>query len=194
MAEEIDLQLNEEESESPEALITLPDGRELYEHFHFTADRGQKPLRIDKYLVTRMERTSRNRIQQAADAGCIIVNGRAVKSSYQVKPDDEISICMDRPRYDFEIVPEDIPLDVVYEDASVLVGEPSAEEITTELQLTGRRLAYTLAIPKGDAHDWNDVQVAFFGQHFRTCGGVVQGIERMIPLCWNKKVQVVRDE
>ena len=121
MAEEIDLQLNEEESESPEALITLPDGRELYEHFHFTADRGQKPLRIDKYLVTRMERTSRNRIQQAADAGCIIVNGRAVKSSYQVKPDDEISICMDRPRYDFEIVPEDIPLDVVYEDASVLV-------------------------------------------------------------------------
>ena len=60
--------------------------------------------------------------------------------------------------------------------------------------LTGRRLAYTLAIPKGDAHDWNDVQVAFFGQHFRTCGGVVQGIERMIPLCWNKKVQVVRDE
>ena len=44
------------------------------------------------------------------------------------------------------------------------------------------------------AHDWNDVQVEFFGQHFRTCGGVVQGIERMIPLCWNKKVQVVRDE
>ena len=77
---------------------------------------------------------------------------------------------------------------------NVLVGQPTAEEITTELQLTGRRLAYTLAIPKGDAHDWNDVQVEFFGQHFRTCGGVVQGIERMIPLCWNKKVQVVRDE
>ena len=77
---------------------------------------------------------------------------------------------------------------------NVLVGEPSAEEITTELQLTGRRLAYTLAIPKGDAHDWNDVQVEFFGQRFRTCGGVVQGIERMIPLRWNKKVQVVRDE
>ena len=87
----------------------------------------------------------------------------------------------------------------VYEETpvtvhNVLVGEPSAEEITTELQLTGRRLAYTLAIPKGDAHDWNDVQVEFFGQRFRTCGGVVQGIERMIPLRWNKKVQVVRDE
>lgn len=77
---------------------------------------------------------------------------------------------------------------------NVLVGEPSSEAVVTELQLTGRRIAYTLAIPKGDAHDWNDVQVEFFGQRFRTCGGVVQGIERMIPLCWNKKVQVVRDE
>lgn len=75
---------------------------------------------------------------------------------------------------------------------NVLVGEPSAEEITTELQLTGRRLAYTLAIPKGDAHSWEDAKVEFFGQTFRTCGGVVQGIESMIPLCWNKKVQVVR--
>ena len=76
----------------------------------------------------------------------------------------------------------------------MLFRSPSAEEITTELQLTGRRLAYTLAIPKGDAHDWNDVRVEFFGQSFRTCGGAVQGIERMIPLCWNKKVQVVRYE
>lgn len=77
---------------------------------------------------------------------------------------------------------------------NVLVGEPSSEAVVTELQLTGRRIAYTLALPKGDAHDWNDVQVEFFGQHFRTCGGVVQGIERMIPLCWNKKVQVERIE
>lgn len=86
----------EGEEEAPDTLITLPDGRELYEHFHFTADKGQKPLRIDKYLVTRMERTSRNRIQQAADAGCILVNGRPAKSSYQVKPADEISIVMDK--------------------------------------------------------------------------------------------------
>ena len=83
----------------------------------------------------------------------------------------------------------------IYEESpvtvhNVLVGQPTAEEITTELQLTGRRLAYTLAIPKGDAHDSNVVQVDFFGERFRTCGGVVQGIERMIPLCWNKKVQV----
>lgn len=104
-----------------ENLISLSDGRELYEHFRFIADKGQKPLRVDKFLVTRMERTSRNRIQQAADAHCIIVNGKAVKSSYQVKPEDVVSIVMDRPRYDFEILPEDIPLDVVYEDDWVMV-------------------------------------------------------------------------
>ena len=89
--------------------------------------------------------------------------------------------------------------DPIYEETpvtvhNVLVGEPSAEEITTELQLTGRRLAYTLAIPKGDTHDWADAKVEFFGQTFRTCGGDVQGIESMIPLRWNKKVQVVQYE
>ncbi len=103
------------------ALVTLPDGRELYEHFRFVADKGQALLRVDKFLVARMEKTSRNRIQQAADAGCIIVNGKAVKSNYKVKPADVVSIVMDRPRYELEIIPEDIPLDIVYEDADVLV-------------------------------------------------------------------------
>ena len=77
---------------------------------------------------------------------------------------------------------------------NVLVGEPSSEAVVTELQLTGRRIAYTLALPKGDAHDWNNVRVAFWGQTFRTVGGAVQGIGSMVPLAWNKKVQVVRDE
>ena len=77
---------------------------------------------------------------------------------------------------------------------NVLVGEPATEDIVNDLQLYGRRLAYTLAIPKGDAHSWEDAKVEFFGQAFRTCGGVAQGIESMIPLCWNKKVQVVRFE
>ena len=89
--------------------------------------------------------------------------------------------------------------DPIYEETpvtvhNVLVGQPTAEEITTELQLTGRRIAYTLAIPKGDTHNWDNVRVAFFGQTFRTCGGAVQGIEAMIPLRWNKKVQVERYE
>lgn len=97
------------------------EGNEMYEHFRFVAEKGQKLLRVDKFLVDHLERTSRNRIQQAADAGCIIVNGKPVKSSYKVKPDDVISIVMDRPRYEFEIIAEDIPLDIVYEDKSVLV-------------------------------------------------------------------------
>lgn len=97
------------------------NGRELYEHFRFVADKGQQLLRVDKFLTDRLERTSRNRVQQAADAGCVIVNGTAVKSSYKVKPDDVVSVVMDRPRYDFEIVAEDMPLDIVYEDEWVLV-------------------------------------------------------------------------
>lgn len=97
------------------------DGRELFEHFRYQADKGQQLLRVDKFLVERMQRTSRNRIQQAADAGCILVNGKAVKSSYKVKPLDTVSIVMDRPRYESEIIAEDIPLDIVYEDADLLV-------------------------------------------------------------------------
>lgn len=104
-----------------EPLLTDEDGRELYEHFRFTADAGQTLLRVDKFLVARIERTSRNRIQQAADAGCIIVGGKAVKSSYKVKPGDTVSVVMDRPRYDFEVIAEDIPLDIVYEDDAVMV-------------------------------------------------------------------------
>lgn len=97
------------------------DGREMYEHFRFIADKGQEMKRVDKFLVDRMQKTSRNRIQQAAEADCIIVNGRPVKSSYKVKPGDVVSIVMDRPRYELEIIPEDIPLDIVYEDEDLLV-------------------------------------------------------------------------
>ena len=112
---------SDSQSENTVPTYVLDDGRELYEHFRFIADKGQQLLRVDKFLVERMEKTSRNRIQQAADAECIIVNGRPVKSSYKVKPGDVISIVMDRPRYDFEIIAEDIPLDIVYEDDFLLV-------------------------------------------------------------------------
>ena len=93
----------------------------LYEHFRFVADKGQELLRVDKFLVSRMQKSSRNRIQQAAEAGCILVNGKAVKSNYRVKPFDVVSIVMDRPRYELEIIAEDIPLDIVYEDDALLV-------------------------------------------------------------------------
>jgi len=114
------VELGDEELEATPS-YTSEDGRDLYEHFHFEADKGQALLRIDKFLVARMEKTSRNRIQQAAEAGCIIVNGKPVKSSYKIKPLDVVSIVMDRPRYEFEIIAEDIPLDIVYEDDDVLV-------------------------------------------------------------------------
>ena len=97
------------------------DGNGMYEHFRFVAEKGQTLLRVDKFLVARMEKSSRNRIQQAADAGCILVNGKAVKSNYRLKPFDVVTIVMDRPRYELEIIAEDIPLDIVYEDESLLV-------------------------------------------------------------------------
>lgn len=101
--------------------VPSADGSELYEHFRFVADKGQQLLRVDKFLVARLEKSSRNRVQQAADAGCILVNGKAVKSNYRVKPLDVVTVVMDRPRYEFEIVPENIPLDIVYEDSDLLV-------------------------------------------------------------------------
>lgn len=107
-------------------VVVMDDGRTLYEHFRFEADRGQQLIRVDKFLADRMTRTSRNRIQQAADAGFILVDGRPVKASYKVKPYDLVSIVMDRPRHEFEIVPQDIPIDIVYEDDTVLVVDKPA--------------------------------------------------------------------
>lgn len=98
---------------------TTEDG--MYEHFRFVADKGQALLRVDKFLVDRLVKSSRNRVQQAAEAGCIRVNGRPVKSNYRVKPLDVVTVVMDRPRYELEITAEDIPLDIVYEDTDVLV-------------------------------------------------------------------------
>lgn len=96
------------------------DGQ-MHEHFHVTVEKGHGLLRIDKYLVNCMPRVSRNRIQLAADAGCILVNGKSVKSNYRVKPFDEISLVLSYPPSEFEIVPQDIPLNVVYEDEDVIV-------------------------------------------------------------------------
>ena len=93
----------------------------LFEHYKLTVDPGQSQLRIDKFLVNRIDNASRNRIQAAADAGSIMVNGRPVKSNYKVKPGDEISIVMDYPRRELKIIPEEIPLNIVYEDDQLLV-------------------------------------------------------------------------
>ena len=93
----------------------------LYEHFRVVVDKGQSQVRVDKYLFERLVNSSRNRIQKAADAGLIMANGKPVKSSYKVKPCDVLTVMMDRPRYDNDIIPEDIPLDIVYEDNDLMV-------------------------------------------------------------------------
>lgn len=99
---------------------------ELFEHYSVTVDKGQAMLRIDKFLTNRMEGISRNRIQTAADAGNILVNGSAVKSSYKVKPSDRIQIVMPYPLRELEIIPENIPLDIPYEDDDlIIVNKPA---------------------------------------------------------------------
>lgn len=115
--------MDEDEIDDIELTDDQADGDrpDMYEHFRFQADKGQQLLRVDKFLVARLEKSSRNRVQQAADAGCILVNGKPVKSNYRVKPLDIVSVVMDRPRYEFEIIAENIPLDIVYEDNYVLV-------------------------------------------------------------------------
>lgn len=75
---------------------------------------------------------------------------------------------------------------------NVLIGEPSTDDITDTLTLYGKRLAYTLGIPKGDTHTWTDRTVEFFGERFRTIGEPTMGIEHLVPLSWNKKVKVER--
>lgn len=73
---------------------------------------------------------------------------------------------------------------------NVLVGSPAADEVVNEMQLSGKRIQFTLAIPKGDLHCWKDVTVEFFGRKFKTFGDVLEGIEEMMPLAWHKKVKV----
>ncbi len=98
----------------------------LYEHFSFTADKGQSPMRVDKFLANRMENVSRNRIQSAAQTDTILVNGKPVKANYKVKPLDIISVVMPYPPREVEIIPENIPLDILYEDDDLLVVNKAA--------------------------------------------------------------------
>lgn len=97
------------------------DGDELYEHFRITVDKGQALKRIDSFLAARIENKSRNRIQIAAKSGSILVNGKPVKSNYKLKPFDEVSIVFPHPPTNKFLVPENIPLSIIYEDDDILV-------------------------------------------------------------------------
>ncbi|MCU4165809.1 RluA family pseudouridine synthase [Carboxylicivirga caseinilyticus] len=97
------------------------ESNELFEHYRFVADPGQKPLRIDKFLVNRIENASRNKIQEAAAAGNIRVNDNPVKANYKIKANEVITIVMSYPPREIEIIPENIPLDIIYEDDDLIV-------------------------------------------------------------------------
>ncbi|NOY95012.1 MAG: RluA family pseudouridine synthase [Chlorobi bacterium] len=106
--------------ENPEELDELEENG-LYEHYRLKADPGQKALRVDKFLSNRIDNASRSRIQSAAEAGNILVNKKKVRSNYKVKPGDDVQVVMDFPRRELKIIPEDIPLNIVYEDEELVV-------------------------------------------------------------------------
>ncbi|NER18414.1 RluA family pseudouridine synthase [Spongiivirga citrea] len=95
--------------------------QELYEHYRFVADKGQNPLRVDKYLMNLIENVTRNKVQAAAKSGNIFVNDTPVKQNYKVKGGDVVKVLFEHPPYEFLLVPENIPIDIVYEDDELLV-------------------------------------------------------------------------
>lgn len=109
------------EEEDLELDIVSDEGDDLYEHYRIIADKGQGSLRIDKFVFDRLEKVSRNRIQNAARAGSILVNGQAVKPNYKIRPFDEVSIVFSKPPLEYTVEPEKIDLDILYEDDEVLV-------------------------------------------------------------------------
>jgi len=94
---------------------------ELFEHFRFKVDKGQEPIRIDKFLLSKLKEVSRNKIQTAAEDEMILVNGEAIKSNYKVRPLDEIIIMLLEPKIEFQVEPENIPLNIHYEDEDIII-------------------------------------------------------------------------
>ncbi|MBW6492033.1 MAG: RluA family pseudouridine synthase [Lentimicrobium sp.] len=115
-----------EEHDSPDFADDENVENELFEHHRIIADKGQSLLRIDKFLMVRIENASRNKIQQAAKAGNIFVNGIAVKPNYRVKPRDVISVVMAHPPRETEVLPENIPLNIIFEDEHLIVVNKEA--------------------------------------------------------------------
>jgi 23S rRNA pseudouridine1911/1915/1917 synthase len=99
----------------------IQDQQELFEHHRFTVDPGQSHLRIDKFISSRLESTSRTRVQNAANAGNILVNDSPVKPNYKVKPGDIIQVVLPTPPREIELIPENIPINILYEDEDVIV-------------------------------------------------------------------------
>jgi len=138
----------------------MDEEQELFERLRMEVDKGQTPLRIDKYLSEHMAGTSRNRIQNAADAGHIWVNGKSVASNYKVKPLDTIQVLLDHEPHDCTITPEAIPLNIVYEDKDVLVvNKPAGLVVHPGHGNYEHTLLNALAYYFGDALDMNNPNI-----------------------------------
>lgn len=144
-----DLFSNDPESVDPSSILTTPqtgqamgtvdpqgaaddaagegeEEEELFEHFRFTAEAGQRPLRVDKFLFNFLNGVSRNKVQQAAEAGAIRVDGKPVKSNHRMLPGQTVAVVLSRPPREIELLPEDLNLEVVYQDADfVVVNKPA---------------------------------------------------------------------
>src|SRR6195952_5503173 len=103
-----------------ETSLIESDEQDLYEHLRIIVDKGQSLLRIDKFLMHRVENASRNRIQNAIELGNVLGNEKVTKSNYKVKPLDVISVVLPHPPRDTEVYPENIRIEVIYEDDDVL--------------------------------------------------------------------------
>ncbi|MBA4166161.1 MAG: RluA family pseudouridine synthase, partial [Chitinophagaceae bacterium] len=105
------------------AASTEPDeqSEELYERLSLIVDRGQEPMRLDKFLTARMEGASRNKVQQAIETGRVLINNKKVQANHKIKPGEEIVVFSDREIHGDEIIPEEMPLDIVYEDSEIMI-------------------------------------------------------------------------
>jgi len=111
------------QSDSPE----IPDeDQEMFEHFHFDVDPGQEPMRIDKFILLKISHGTRTKVQHAIDSGNVLVNKKATKSSYKVRPNDSISVIFPYPKREIELIPENIPINIVYEDDDLMIVNKNA--------------------------------------------------------------------
>lgn len=139
---------------------SLTEWDETLDRWHCTVDKGQSPLRVDKYIAEHMSDTSRSRVQHAADAGYVHVNGQPVNSNYKVKPGDVVQVLLDHEPHDTTIQPENIPLDIVYEDQDVLVvNKPAGMVVHPGHGNFEHTLLNALAYYFGDQLDMNNPDI-----------------------------------
>ena len=156
----------------------------LFKEYRVVADKGQSPLRVDKFLVEHIAHISRNKIQQVADAGSLTVNGKPAKCNYKVKPCDVVVVTMDTPAYDNSIVPEDIPLDIVYEDADLMVvNKPAGLVVHPGCGNTHGTLINAVAWHMRDDSNFdpNDPQVGLVHRIDKNTSGLLGGIQFHMP-------------